>query len=167
MNSWYVLHTKPKQEAVVNRQLEDRGLDVFFPTLQFDRGYSRGIRIEPFFPHYLFVNVDLEASEATGLRWMPGVRTIVHFDSQPAAVPESIVEDLRNRLEPFEDRGLRKGEWFFKPGQQLRVTDGPFKGMDAIFQKDVGAQGRVQVLMSVLGQLTRTELLADQLETVH
>ena len=72
MRQWYTLYTKPHQETLVCRQLEDRGLEVFFPYVQYDRGYGRGTRMEPFFPHYLFVHVDLMAPEASTLQGRRG-----------------------------------------------------------------------------------------------
>ena len=49
MRNWHLLYTKPHKEPLVHAQLDDRGYEVFFPYLQRDRGYNRGVRLEPFF----------------------------------------------------------------------------------------------------------------------
>jgi transcriptional antiterminator RfaH len=158
MENWYVIYTKPHKEPLVNRQLEDRGLEVFFPTLQFNRGYNRGIRLEPFFPHYLFAKVDLMSDLSSDLRWLAGVRTLVHVESRPIIVPNAVIDLLRQRLQPYEDKVLRRSEWLFKPGQRVIVTKGPFTGFEAIFQKDLNGTERAQILLKLLGAWNRAEI---------
>jgi transcriptional antiterminator RfaH len=163
MQEWYVIYTKPNKEPLVNRQLEEKDLEVFFPVLQFDRGYRRGLGIEPFFPHYLFVKVDLSAPNANNIRWLPGVRTIVEVDGRPAVVPEPIIEGLRQRLDPMSRRVMRKSEWLFQPGQKVSITAGPFKGFAAVFQKGLSGEQRVQVLLEFLGSSIRTNVNVEHL----
>jgi transcriptional antiterminator RfaH len=163
---WYVMHTNPKKEAFVNGLFLDRGLETFFPYLQFDRGYGRGIRIEPFFPNYLFFYGDLQSRFAYDLQFMPGVRGIVRFDGRPAAVPEVILEALRGRLRPYERSVLKKTEWLFKPGDRVLITSGPFDGFEAIFERGKSGQERAQIMLKVLGTWTRTEIDVRQLKSL-
>jgi len=160
MENWYVIYTKPHKEPLVNRQLEDRDVEVFFPTLQFDRGYNRGIRLEPFFPHYLFVKTDLMSGIMGDLRWLAGV----HFENRPAIVPDAIIDLLRERLQPYEDKVLRRSEWLFKPGQRVIVTKGPFAGFEAIFQKGLNGSERAQILLKLLGSWNRAEINSRDLK---
>ena len=117
MPNWYVMYTKPNREPLVNRQLEDRGIVTYFPHVQIDRGYGRGIRVEPYFPHYLFFQADLVSGEANGLQWLPGMRAIVTFGNQPATIPDSAIETLRRHLKPYSESVLQKNNLLFKPGQ--------------------------------------------------
>ena len=158
MQNWYVMFTNPKKEAFVNGQFLDRGIETFFPYLQFDRGYGRGIRIEPFFPNYVFFSSDLQSRRAYDLQYMPGVRGIVRFDGQPAVVTEAMLVELRNRLQPYERRVLKKTEWLFKPGDRVMITAGPFEGFEAIFERGKSGQERAQILLQLLGSTTRTEI---------
>ncbi len=166
MDAWYVMFTNPKKEAFVNGQLLDRGLETFFPYLQFERGYGRGIRIDPFFPNYLFFRADLNGRHARDLQYMPGVRGIVRFGNSPAAVPQELVDTLRERLQPFERRVLKKTEWLFKPGERVLITSGPFEGLEAIFEHGKSGQERAQILLHVLGAATRTEIDVRQLKAL-
>lgn len=158
MQQWYVMHTNPKKEAFVNGQFHERGLETFFPYLQFDRGYGRGIRIEPFFPNYLFFRADLVSQRAYNLQFLPGVRGIVRFDGRPAVVPESMLNELRHRLQPYEERVLKKTEWLFKPGDKVLITTGPFEGFEAIFERGKSGQDRAVVLLQLLGATPRTDI---------
>ena len=158
MTHWYLIYTKPHKEPQVNRLLQEREIETFFPVVQLERGYGRGIRAEPFFPHYLFFRVNLQREDANGLQWLAGVRSIVHFDGQPAVVPEEIVVDLRQRLLPYEEKVLHPGEWRFQPGEEVDIVKGPFAGWEAVFQKGLNGKDRVQVLLHILGAWNRVEL---------
>lgn len=167
MNDWYVMYTNPKKEAFVNGQFLDRGLDTFFPYLQFDRGYGRGIRIEPFFPNYVFFCADLLSRRSYDLQYMPGVRGIVRFDGLPAVVPDEMMALMQSRLEPLEQRVLKKTEWLFKSGDRVLITKGPFEGLEAIFERGKSGQERVQILLTMLGSSTRTEIDVRHLKAME
>lgn len=158
MNHWYVMYTNPKKEAFVNGQFLARGMETFFPYLQFDRGYGRGIRIEPFFPNYVFVNTNLNARHAYDLQYMPGVRGLVRFDNSPVIVPDELIEVMQDRLLPLETHVLKKTEWLFKPGERVLITKGPFEGLEGIFERGKSGQERVQILLNILGAATLTEI---------
>lgn len=164
MRNWHLLYTKPHKELLVHAQLEDRGLEVFFPYLQLERGHRRGVRLEAFFPHYLFVNTDLMAAEASGLRSLPGMRKIVEFGGQPAVIPDEVVHDMRGRSDPYRDKILRKSEWLFKPGQHVEVVDGPFAGFEAVYQRSFNGGQRVQILLDMMGSWTRMQLGVDRIK---
>jgi transcription elongation factor/antiterminator RfaH len=166
MQQWHVMYTKPNKETLVDSQLEDRGLETYFPYLRIERGYSRGIRYEPFFPHYLFFFADLSSTEAYGVQWLPGVRKLVHVGNRPATVPQAVIDALHKRLDPFAEKAISKSEWLFKPGQKVEITSGPFEGFEAIFQKGLNGRDRVQVLLQLVGTWTRTEMDANQLKAV-
>lgn len=159
---WYTLYTKPRQEPLVCRQLEDRGLEVFFPYLRYERGYGRGTRVEPFFPHYLFVHADLMSPAASAVQWLIGVRGLVRIGEQPATVPDSIIDDMRTRLQPYQEKVLAKSEWLFQPGEQVEITEGPFAGYEAIFQHGLSGGHRVQILLNLMGNWTRAQMGVEQ-----
>ena len=164
MRQWYALYTKPHQETLVCRQLEDRGLEVFFPYVEYDRGYGRGTRVEPFFPHYLFVHVDLMAPEASTLQWLIGVRGLVRIGEQPATLPDQVITRLRERLAPYQEKILAKSEWLFKSGEQVEITEGPFAGFEAVFQHGLSGGHRVQILLNMMGSWTRAQLGIEQIK---
>lgn len=158
MKYWHVIHTKPQRELLVHDQLENLDLESYLPLLKFERGYSRGIRIEALFPQYVFVRADLASQEATGLRWLPGVRNIVSYGNQPAIVPDDVLASLHAHLDSATDKVLRRSEWLFKPDQAVRVKQGPLQGFDAVFQKGLNGSDRVQILLNLLGTWVRTEI---------
>jgi transcriptional antiterminator RfaH len=164
MEQWYVLHVNPKKEAFVNGQLLDYEIETYFPYLQFERGYGRGIRIEPYFASYLFVHVDLNSPYTYALSSMPGVRDFVRFDGQPAIVPDLVMDSLRRRLRPYERKVLKKTEWLFKPGDKVLIAGGPLEGYEAIFERGKGSTERAKVLLKMLGTWTHAEIDVNYLK---
>ena len=160
---WYAVYTQPKRESLVCRELEGLGLEVYFPVLQFDRGYHRGVRLEPFFPNYLFVKVDLTAKNAANLRWMPGLRNIVGGGDEPAVLPDSVIASLHLRLDRAMKRDLRKGDRLFHAGQKVTVVEGPFKGFEAVFERGLNGEQRVQILLETISSSIRANVSVDQL----
>ncbi len=156
-NNWYLLHTNYRKEELVASQLHAHEVEVFFPTVQIKRGYNRGTREEALFPHYLFVKADLLSPYVPNLRLLPGVRTLVHFAGQPAVVADDVVDHIRRRVEANK-ASTTLADHLYKPGQTVHIRTGPFAGLDAVFQCGLKGTERAQVLLEVLGRLTRLEL---------
>jgi transcriptional antiterminator RfaH len=109
----------------------------------------RARKIRPYFPGYLFVNVDLEKSNLSTLRWMPGTSRLVAFDGIPATVPEGLIRAIQKRVEEVNAAG---GELFdgLKAGDVVYIQDGPFAGYEAIFDARLPGSERVRVLLKLL-----------------
>ena len=161
---WYLLHTNHGKEKIVVGQLEGFDVDLFCPMVTIERGHRRGTREEALFPHYLFVHADILADNLPSLAYLPGVRTLVHFGGRPAIVPDAIIAQLQDGW-PDANRSVPWPITCFKPGQPLRVRSGPFAGLDAIFQQGLKGTERAQVLIDLLGSLSRVELDVHCLES--
>jgi transcriptional antiterminator RfaH len=162
---WHLIYTNPRKEELVVSQLQSYDLDVFFPVIEIERGHRRGIREEPLFPHYLFIRVDLSAGDLPNLRYLPGVRSLVHFGEKPVIVPDAVIDRLQDRLEA-QQRRIPLADHLFKPGQAVRIRSGPFAGLDAVFQAGLKGTERAQILLDVLGSSTRVQVDANSLETL-
>jgi hypothetical protein len=88
---------------------------------------------------------------------------MVTFDEHPAAVPEAAIELIRGELETINAGGGRRAHGF-RPGDKLRITDGPLQGMLAIFDRPSTPGERVEVLLTFLGQVSRASVAAADLE---
>ena len=164
MQQWYVMYTKPHKEPLLNRQLEAKGLQTYFPFFQVDRGHRRGIRVEPMFPNYLFFRADLQTNEGNGLRTLPGLRTIVQSENGPIAVQDAIIDALRTRLDPQTGKVLNRAH-LFQPGKEVIVKGGPFDGVEAIFHKGLSGRDRAQVLLKLISTWTKAEIAYEHLES--
>ena len=150
---WYLIHTKPRQEQCALLNLERQGYECFMPLITVER-LRRG-RLsyidEPLFPRYLFIHLGTAESDPS---WSPirstlGVSRMVAFGTEPARVDDAIIEALRSRSQP----GGTEPEKMFAAGEKLLVTEGPFAGLEAVYQMNDG-ESRVMVLIELLNKST-------------
>jgi transcriptional antiterminator RfaH len=148
-NYWYALHSKPRKEEVVWRQIKDQGFEVFFPRLRVNPVNPRSRKIRPYFPGYLFVYADLAEIGITAFQWMPHTSGLVSFGGEPSPVPENLINAIRKRVEEIAAAG---GEVFdgLHQGDQIRIEYGPFEGYEAIFDSRIAGSERVRVLLQLL-----------------
>lgn len=162
MDQWYTLHTKPNAEYQVAAALEQRGFYTYLPQLGIRRARKRGVR-KPFFPCYLFIKVDLEIVGVSSVQWTPGLRRIVAFDDRPLPLPDEAINLIRRKLGEVEAAGGWPAH-NFTPGDTVRIIEGPFQNMLAIFDGPTTPAERVQVLLNILGHYNRVELDVTALE---
>ena len=146
---WYALRSKPRKEDIVWRQLHDRGIEVFYPRLRVHTVNPRARQLRPYFPGYLFVQTDLEATGLSIFQWMPHAVGLVNFGGEPATVPDNLIYAIRQRVEEIAAAG---GQVFdgLKQGDKVRISYGPFEGYEAIFDVRIAGSERVRVLLQLL-----------------
>lgn len=163
---WYALRVKPHKERFVYRQLRAREVDVFFPSVRVTPKNPRAARERPYFPGYIFVRADLNRLGVNNLNWTPGAHGLVSFGESPATVPDGLIQELKRRLERIRAQG---GLLFdeLKPGDKVRIVDGPFEGYEAIFDMRLPGRDRVQVLLAFLSRYPQpVKLHAADIEKV-
>jgi len=146
---WYALRSKPRKEEVLWRQLRAQDFDVFFPRIRVQPVNPRSRKLRPYFPGYMFVQVDLDEVGLSTFTWMPHSIGLVSFDGQPATVPENLIQAINKRVEEIAAAG---GEFFdgLKPGDPVKINSGPFAGYEAIFDARLPGSERVRVLIQML-----------------
>jgi len=166
MQQWYALHTKVYAEQKAARELHRHGIETYVPEISGKTGRSgkATARRIAFFPGYLFMNVDLSSTNAAHWRWASGVRHIVSYGERPVPIPEEIIGLIRRQLAQRDDEALNR-TLRFKKGDYVRIADGPFSDMLAVFEGPNTATERVTVLMDFLGRLSRVRVEVDSLES--
>lgn len=158
---WYVVQTKPRQEQRALLNLERQGFCCYLPMRAKKRSKNNSSAFEPLFTNYLFIQLDMSL---TGKSWIPvrstlGVSRLVSFGSEPLRVDPALIKIIEN----YEKDLLIQGpEPLFVTGQKVSVTDGPFKGIEAVFELEDG-DARSIVLIEILGKQTRLNLLNTSL----
>ena len=161
---WYALHTKPRKEQQVRLYLESRGIETYLPTLKVaSKRHPRQTREEPFLARYLFAHLDLLTVPLSSVNWSPGVTRVVSFGGQPAVVQDEVIAWLKRRLAQAESQGFHKG-LPLRPNDRLRVTAGPLRGLEAIFDRRLSSEDRARVFVDLLGRLTACEVPLEWLE---
>ena len=164
-DNWYALRSKSRKEDVVWRQVRSQGYEVFYPLLKVQPVNPRARKLKPYFPGYMFVNVDIERIGISAFQWMPHALGLVCFGDEPAIVPENLIYAIKKRVDEISAAG---GELFagLQKGDAILISDGPFAGYEAIFDARVPGSERVRVLLQLLNSQRQVplELTAGQIK---
>lgn len=149
VDRWYLLCTKTNAEDLAQEQLERQGYESYFP--RFIRRVRRFGRYQttvgPLFPRYIFLRLLLGVQSIAPVKSTKGIVGIVRFGEDYATVPRQIITQLKARA---NESGLHEIDDSLKPRDRVRVKEGPFEGLDAVFVRRCG-EDRVLVLMNILG----------------
>jgi len=156
MKQWYTLYTKPNAEYKVQAALERQDIQTYLPEIKLPKA-RRGYSCKPFFPCYLFSQVDFDVVGLSQIKWTPGLRRIVTFGDRPAPLSDKVVNLIRSKLGDIEAQGGWPAH-DFKPGDTVQITEGPLKDMLAIFKGPTTPSQRVQVLLNFLGHASRVQV---------
>lgn len=162
MESWYTLYTKPNAERKVAGTLDERGIETFVPEVYDPNKSSQG-GATPFFPCYLFIYADLNELASSQWQWTPGLRNIVACDGTPIPVSEQVIDLIRQSLVDFNSRAKNPRPQF-SPGDVVRIRNGPFAELLALFEGQTTSAERVTVLLNFIGRLNRVRLDVKDLE---
>ncbi len=157
---WWVVFTQPHKEELVQSRLQAMGLETFLPMIRPAHIRSDRRPWKPLFPRYVFVRAAPQNLPRSRLEWLPGVSSLVSFGCEPARVPQSVIDLLRRRVEVLNQRGYG----YIAPGERVRITSGPLKDLEAIFDRPVSDTGRVRILVNLLGRLTTCEVDVEAVE---
>lgn len=157
MKNWYLVYTKPRKEKLAFYNLQNQFYEVFLPLVKVEKinKGSRRIVEEPLFPRYLFIQLDKFGCQS----WAPirstfGVSCLVKFGHQFAEVGDELVVWIQQHLAtaPIAER--------FKSGDLVTITQGPFKGIDAVFKTYDGDE-RAILLVDFLFRKVEAKLNLD------
>ena len=99
--SWYLVHTKPRQEKTALQNLELQGYECYLPMLSSEKLRQRVLSVidEPLFPRYLFIRLDtgLSAKGWGPIRSTKGVSRLVSFGNEPAKIDDRLVHLLHSQ----------------------------------------------------------------------
>jgi transcriptional antiterminator RfaH len=143
---WYLLQTKFRQERKAAQELEQQNINVFLPLYKSEK-INKGVRAvkeEPLFSRYLFIELDIKNINWTSIRSTRGVSKFVEFGNGASIVDPLIIAGLRNMESQPEESYLTLGE-------KVRVVNGAFKGLEAIYQAADGL-ARSYILMELMQQ---------------
>jgi len=126
MPNWYAVYTRPRNEKKVYEKLLEKKVETFLPLIKRTRQWKdRKKKVDmPLFNSYLFVRIDYK--DRFSVLQTNGIVKIVNFNGVPAVVPDWQIESLR-RMITFPER-IRL-ENYMRPGELVKVINGPFEGM--------------------------------------
>ena len=162
---WYVIHSYSGYENKVQKNLlhriesmgmQDEIFDVVVPTeeeIEIKDGHRRTVR-RRVFPGYVLVHLILTDDSWYVVRNTPGVTGFVGSGNKPTPLLREEVDKIFKRME-VEAPKIKVS---FRPGQTVRIIDGPFADfMGSVDDVDQN-RGTVRVLVSFFGRETPVEL---------
>lgn len=158
--SWYVIQCKGSESFRAAEHLANQGYEIFHPVLNVKRKRQGKLTTvtEPLFPYYLFIRLDQLVSNWRPIRSTRGVLRLLTFGNTPIAVPDALVEALQ--AQPHRKEGSHS---YFCAGEKVTITEGPFKDLEAIFERCKGEE-RAIVLLNMLQRPQAIELPVDSLQ---
>ncbi len=162
---WYAIHTYSGYEENVKYNLEQRidSLDMQDKIFQVLVPKEKKIKIkngrrkvveEKIYPGYVMVEMVVDDASWYVVRNTPNVTGFIGAGTTPTAVSEAEIQELQKRMGVEEP----KYKIDISIGSAVKVTDGPFKEMDAKVSEIDEARGRVKVLVSMFGRETPVDL---------
>ncbi len=170
---WYVVHCYSGYENKVRHAIEqrietmgmqDRIFEVIVPTeeeVEIRDGKRRTVE-RRVFPGYILVNMIMDEDSWYVVRNTPGVTGFVGMGTEPTPLREDEVAQIMRRMEA-EAPVIRVP---YKPGEKVRIIDGPFNDIVGIVDAIDEERAKVRVLVSFFGRETPVELDFLQVERI-
>ncbi|MEP0764437.1 MAG: transcription termination/antitermination factor NusG [Chloroflexota bacterium] len=168
---WYVVHCYSGQESKVRHAIEqrietmgmqDKIFDVVVPTeeeIEVREGKRRTIE-RRVFPGYILVQMKMDEDSWYVVRNTPGVTGFVGMGNEPTPLRPEEVSQIMRRMEAEAP----KLKVTFKPGQKVRIVDGPFNEFIGTVGDIDMEKAKVRVLVSFFGREVPVELDFLQVE---
>ena len=162
MNQWYLIQFKPNSHCVAERNLHRQGFETFLPMQKITRRKaSRFVSdLKPLFPGYMFVNVNSELDQWRTINSTIGVSKLVSFEGKPKPLPLQLISGLMLRCDAS---GSLLAPMSLNEGDSVEMLTGPFANFIATVDT-IDPEQRIWVFMDFMGQKTRMQVTADQLQ---
>jgi len=169
--NWYVIHTYSGYEDAVAKNLkqrvdslgmEDKIFNVLVPKekkIKIKSGKRKTVE-EKIYPGYVLVEMIVTDDSWYVVRNTPNVTGFVGVGTTPVPVSPKEVETLKQRM------GVETPQYKIevKPGDSVKIIDGPFKDFDGKVSEIDEARGKIKVLVNMFGRDTPVELDSLQIK---
>lgn len=171
--NWYVIHSYSGYENKVRKNLEhrieslgmqDKIFQVLVPTedeIELKDGQRRTVE-RRIFPGYILVEMIMDEDSWYVVRNTPGVTGFVGSIRRPTPLRGRDVDRVLKRMRAESPRVKVS----FRPGQKVRVCDGPFEDFVGAVDDIFPEKGKVRILVSFFGRETPVELDFLQVEKI-
>jgi len=154
---WVLIYTKAKEEKKANENLQKQGFKTFLPLIAPTNKNSEFKSLVPVFPRYLFAQINFEMDNWISIKSSYGVSHIVMFSEKFTTVPDNVIQLIQDKL---DEDGIYKEEissMEFKKGDELKIKEGHFAGINAIFLSNK-SKDRVMLLLKLLNTTVSVEV---------
>lgn len=152
---WYLAYTKPRAEDVGLDNLLRQGFEAWCPKIKKIPARRRAkadqalFTQEALFPRYVFVRPSHPGQSISSIRSTIGITNLVAFGIEPARLSHDRLVQIAHWVQQQQALGAAE-VMGLEPGTPVRITQGPFAGLDALVS--MTALDRVIVLLNLLGK---------------
>ena len=153
------------REYIKQQQMEDQFGEVLVPTEEVVENVAgkRRKSERKFFPGYVLVEMEMNDDTWHLVKSVPRVMGFIGgTPDKPAPISKREADAILNRLEQSSDKPRHRNE--YHPGEEVRVTEGPFADFNGTVEEVDYEKGRLKVSVSIFGRATPVELEFSQVE---
>jgi transcriptional antiterminator RfaH len=150
--SWFIAKSKPRKEQYLISNLTHWGVETYYPYI---RRPGRQGHLEPLFSTYVFCRFDEANPRWQAIRWAQGLSYFLTSGGRLSTVPDTLISYLMDRTRSWNGEAHRR---VFERGEHVGIVNGPFSGLEAVFQAYVPSRQRCQVLLQLVGGIRSVEL---------
>lgn len=171
---WYVLQAfsgfegrvaTTLREYIKLNQMEDQFGEVLVPTEEVVENVAgkRRKTERKYFPGYVLVQMEMNDYTWQLVRSVPRILGFIGGTAEkPLPISNAEAERILNRVQATADKPRYRTE--FQPGEEVRVTEGPFADFNGTVEEVDYDKSRVKVSVSIFGRATPVELEFSQVE---
>ena len=160
---WFAICTNPKQEDRAFYNLQAANIECFNPRIKESRRnqFTGAVTLvaRPLFPRYVFARFRPESS-LRKVRFTRGVLKVVSFNLKPAPIENEVIEFMKSRV--GNDGFLNPGKTL-KPGDKVRIKDGPWSTIVGVVEQNTHSGERVQILLTAINFQARLMIETQRL----
>ena len=173
--NWYVLRCQSGREDRVAQNLRRRvkaaGLDESIPEVlvptetvsEIKNGKKRNYR-RKLYPGYLLCRMEITEDVWFLIRETSGIGDFVGAHGHPSPMAQHEVDAVLGTMNKTAEKPKIKIQ--FKPGESVKIKEGPFESFDGVVQEVVAEKGLVKVEVTIFGRPTPVELEYWQVEAI-
>lgn len=163
---WFAIYTNGKQEDRAFHNLQAWGLECFNPKVkELRRNQFTGIATfvsRPLFPRYIFSRFTA-GTLLHKVSFTRGVQRVVSFNCKPNSIDDDVIAFLQARI--GDDGFLSVGEPL-KPGDKVRIKEGPWKALEGVIERDKKPSERILLLLTGIKYQGRLTIERDWVEKI-
>ena len=153
------------REYIKQQQMEDQFGEVLVPTEEVVENVAGKRRKSELkcFPGYVLVEMAMNDDTWHLVKSVPRVMGFIGgTPDKPAPISKREADLILNRLEQSAEKPRHRKE--YQPGEEVRVTEGPFADFNGTVEEVDYEKGRLKVSVSIFGRATPVELEFGQVE---
>ena len=160
---WYAVYVRSRHEKKVYHLFEEKGLESSLPLIKTTRQWSdRKKKVEvPLFRGYVFIRIDIRKDKFNILK-TDGVVKFIGIGKNPSRIPDEQIHWVHMIVEKSD---TVKNEKEIPVGQKVRVTAGPFKGVEGVAMRS-GKQSRIVIVIESIMNAVSVEISPNYLEEI-